>query len=151
MIDKLFRRVKLPSSDNKIKIFSDGNDDYEFVLPEYYAKSCIDHGQLIKIRKNGRVVDKIKRVVYGTPDLNEIETTNIENFNGILRERVGRIVRKTKCHAKKKSNLISSIELIQFYWNVMKPLYNKKTPAMLESLTSYKWDWNDFLMYRYAV
>ena len=28
-------------------------------------------------------------------DINEIETINIENFDGILRERVRRIIRKT--------------------------------------------------------
>ena len=33
----------------------------------------------------------------------------------------------------------------------MKPLHNKIIPAMLESLTTYNWDCNDFLKYRYAV
>jgi len=147
----MFRRIKLPSPEEKIQIFSDGNDDYEYVLLEYYAESCINYGQLIKIREGGRVVDKIKRVVFGSPEINEIETTNIENFNGILRERVGRLVRKTKCHAKRKSCLIKSLELIQCYWNVMNPLHGKKTPAMKESLTKYIWKWDDFLMYHYAV
>jgi hypothetical protein len=32
---------------------------------------------------------------YGSPDPSDIETTDIENFNGILRERIGRLVRKT--------------------------------------------------------
>ncbi len=41
-------------------IFSDGNDDYEYILPEYYTDTCIDYGQVIKIRENGKVVDKIK-------------------------------------------------------------------------------------------
>jgi len=147
----MFRRIKLPTSKEKIQIFSDGNDDYEYVLPEYYAESCIDYGQLIKIRESGRVIDKLKRIVFGSPDLSEIETTNIENFNGILRERVGRLVRKTKCHAKRKSCLINSLELLQFYWNVMNPLHGKETPAMKETLTKHIWNWNDFLMYHYAV
>jgi len=29
---------------------------------------------------------------YGSPDPGDIETTDIENFNGILRERIGRLV-----------------------------------------------------------
>ena len=97
MIEKLYRRIKLPFPDNKIMIFSDGNDDYEYILPEYYADTCIDYGQVIKIREKGRVIDKIKRIVIGNPEAIDIETTNVENLNSILRERVGRLVRKTKC------------------------------------------------------
>ncbi|GAG15765.1 unnamed protein product, partial [marine sediment metagenome] len=42
-MDKLYRRVELPFPDNKIQIFSDGNDDYKYVLPEFYAETCIDY------------------------------------------------------------------------------------------------------------
>ena len=101
MIEKLFSRAELPFLNNKIQIFSDGNDDYVFTLPEYYADTCIDYGQIVKIREKGRVVDKIKRIIFGNPEPEDIETTNIENFNGILRERVGRLVRKTKCFSKR--------------------------------------------------
>ena len=88
MIEKLFSRVELPFPNNKIQIFSDGNDDYVFTLPEYYADTCIDYGKIVKIRENGRVVDKRKRTIFGNPDTEDIETTNIENFNGIMSERV---------------------------------------------------------------
>ncbi|MDR0372392.1 MAG: IS1 family transposase, partial [Nitrososphaerota archaeon] len=57
----------------------------------------IDYGQLIKIKKKGRVVGKKKLVVYGEPFLEDIETTEVENFNSILRERLGRLVRESKC------------------------------------------------------
>ena len=58
MIEKLFDRTELPFPDNKIEIFTDGNDDYTHVLSDYYAETCIDYGQLIQIREKGRVVDK---------------------------------------------------------------------------------------------
>ena len=83
MIDKLFLRTALPGPDNKIEIFTDGNNDYTYVLQDYYIDTCINYGQLIKIREKGRVVDKEKRVIYGSPDLGDIETTDVENFNGI--------------------------------------------------------------------
>ena len=69
----------------------------------------------IKIRENGRVVDREKRIIYEKPDLNDIETTDIENFNGILRERIGRLVRETKCFSKYKRRLEYALELFQFY------------------------------------
>jgi hypothetical protein len=151
MIEKLFRRIKLPFPNNKMMIFSDGNDDYEYILPEYYADTCIDYGQVIKIRENGKVVDKIKRIVFGNPEAEDIETTNVENLNSILRERVGRLVRKTKCYSKKKSRLINATEFIQFHWNFMDTIHDNFTPAMIESLSDYIWNWDDFLLYHYAV
>ena len=151
MVEKLFERTELPSPDKRMEVFSDGNTDYQHILPEYYAEPCIDYGQLIKVREGGRVVDKIKRVVMGTPDPRDIETTNIENFNGILRERLGRLVRKTKCYSKKRACLESALELIQFHWNMMHVMKGGSTPGMIESLTDHVWDWEDFLMYHYAV
>ena len=84
------------------------------------------YGQLIKIRKGGKVVRKIKRIIFGDVDLKEIETTDIENFNGIVRGRNGRVVRQTKCYSKEKSKLEGSLELLQYYWNMMWELKDKE-------------------------
>ena len=151
MIEKLFSRTELPFPNNKIQIFSDGNDDYVFTLPEYYADTCIDYWQVIKIREKGRVVDKIKRIIFGNPNPEDIETTNIENFNGIMRERVGRLVRKTKCYSKKKLRLKNATELIQFHWNFMDTIHDNYTPAMIEELSDHIWSWDNFLLFHYAV
>lgn len=150
MLAKMYERLKLPFPGNKLEIFSDGNDDYTYVLPEFYAVSCMNYGQLIKIREGGRVVDKIKRVIYGSPDLKEIETTYVENMNSILRERVGRLVRDTKCHSKRKPMLQNALDVIQFHWNFMDPLPKRDTPGMIERLTDHVWTWEQFLMFNYA-
>ena len=105
------------------------------------------HGQLIKIKEKGRVVEKKKRRIYGNPDMEDIETTNIENFNGILRERVGRLVRKTKCFSKYKWRLSCAIELFQFYWNFMNKLKRKTSPAMMENVTDHTWSWHEFFIH----
>lgn len=144
MIGKLFERTELPFPNNRIEIFTDGNDDYTYVLPEYYAGTCINYGQLIKIRENGRVVDKEKRIVYGNPDIADIETTDVENFNGILRERIGRLVRKTKCFSKYKRRLVGAIQLFQFYWDFINEFQRGTTPGMLEQLTDHPWTWHEF-------
>ncbi len=151
MVEKMFRRIELPLPSNKIQIFSDGNDDYEYVLPDYYAVSCMDYGQAIKIREGARVVDKIKKIIFGNPNPEDIDTTNIENFIGILRERVGRLVRETKCYSKKKPRLRNATELILFHWNFMDILHDNQTPAMIESLSSHIWSWENFLTLNYAV
>jgi len=151
MLEKVFERIQLPFPDNKIEIFTDGNKQYESLLGEYYAHTCMDYGQIIKIKEMGRVVEKVKRVAFGNPDLDDIETTNVENFNGILRERIGRLVRKTKCHSKEISRTEAALHLFQFHWNFMHQIRRGISPAMLEGLSDHRWTWHEFLFARYAV
>jgi len=149
MIDMMFYMIESPFPSNKLQIFSDGNDDYTYVLKEYYVvETCVGYGQLIKIKENGRVIRKERRIIFGSPSLEDINTTNIENFNDILREIIGRLVRRTKCFSKRKRMLSSAIALIQFHWNFMDPISKKDTPAMLEELTDHQWSWNEFFYCR---
>ncbi len=64
--------------------------------------------------------------IYGKPRHKKIETTNIENFNRILRERIGRLVCKTKCFPKKVMLLDNAVTVFGFYWNFMKPIARSK-------------------------
>ena len=147
----LFDRAELPFPDSKIEIFTDGNDDYTYILPDYYAETCINYGQIIKIREKGRVTDKKKRTIYGNPYHDDIETTDVENFNGIIRERIGRFVRKTKCFSKRKQRLECSIELFQFYWNFINEFRRGISPAMLEGLTDHTWNWHEFFYFPLTI
>lgn len=140
----MYNRIELPFPDNKIEIFTDGNRDYTNLLSDYYAGTCINYGQLVKIRENGTLVGKEKRIIFGNPDIAEIETTDVENFNGILRERNGRLVRKTKCFSKQKPRLEQHLHFFQFYWNFINNFKRGTSPAMIEGLTDHLWDWNDF-------
>jgi len=97
MMDQLYERIALPYPDEKLVIYSDGNNQYEEALNDLYASPCVNYGQIIKIRKQGNVIEKLKRIVIGSPDLSEIETTDIENSNGIFRER-SRITRWDYSH-----------------------------------------------------
>ena len=96
-------------------MFTDGNDDYTYVLPLCFQLGLIDYGQLIKIKKNGKVVSKKKLVVYGEPFLGDIETTEVESFNSILRERLGRLVRESKCFSKVKRRLVCRSFFVLFF------------------------------------
>ena len=49
------------------------------MLPEFFKE--LDYGQIVKIRANGKVVDKEKWTMLGIPSLKSIETYNVENFN----------------------------------------------------------------------
>ena len=145
MISVMSSRLETPTADNRLEVFTDGNDDYTYTLPLYFEPSFIDYGQLVKIKKNGILVGKEKRIIYGNPVLEDIETTDVENLNSIFRERIGRLVRKTKCFAKKKSKLEGAMDTFQFYWNFINNFQRRGSPAMLERLTDHVWTWHEFL------
>ena len=104
-------------------------DDYTYILPDYYADTCIDYGQLVKIRENGRVVRKEKRTIYGNPDPGDIETTDVENYNGILRDRIGRfgtedeVFLETEVDAKMFAPTVSI--LLEFHKRVQKNNFSR--------------------------
>jgi hypothetical protein len=148
MIGVAVGRIKRPNQDYRIQLFSDGNDDYTYVLPEFFETSCMDYAQLVKIREKGTLIGKEKRIIFGAPDLHDIETTDVENFNGILRERIGRMVRKTKCYSKRKTRLQSAYHLFQFYWNFMSHIRRGVTPAMIEGMSETPWSWKEFFYVR---
>jgi hypothetical protein len=147
MIRKLSKTLKVPSLQCPLEVFTDGNGDYMYVLLMCFQLGLIDYGQLIKIKKNGKVVGKKKLVVYGEPSLKDIETMDVENFNSILRERLGRLVRKSKCFSKLKRRLVCSVELFRFYWNFINEFRRGCSPAKLEELTDHLWTWRDFFYF----
>lgn len=146
---EMITRVKDCLEGGKTTFYSDGNDDYLYVLPEYFED--IDYGQIVKKRENGRVVGKEKRALIGNPFMNGIETFNVENFNSILRNFLSRLVRKGKGFTKKAPRLHDAIALFQFIWNFIHRLKCKKTPAMIEGLAVKPWTWKKLLTYHYAT
>jgi hypothetical protein len=90
------------------------------------------------------LVRKEIRVVYGDPERGDVETVNVESFNSILRERVGRLVRKTKCFSKKKSRLRCALSVFQFYWDFISEIKRGVTPAMMEKCSTHIWTWREF-------
>jgi len=145
MIGDFKRGLKSPRRGEKIEVFTDGNDDYTYVFPSFFKVKQLNYAQLVKIRDaNGRLIKKEVRVVYGEPDIDDVETVNVENFNSILRERVGRLVRKTKCFSKKKQRLWCSLTFFQFYWNFISEIRRGVTPVMMENCSTHVWTWHEF-------
>ena len=144
----MITKVKDCLKDGKPIFYSDGNDDYLYVLPEFFHD--LDYGQIVKIRENGRVVDKVKRIQKGNPSLKRIETYNVENLNSILRNHLSRLVRKGKGFTKIDVKLHDALALFRFIWNFIHPLKSKKTPAMIEGLSEHAWTWKKFLTYQYT-
>lgn len=141
-IAKLKERIQIPTLKHKLNIFSDGNIQYNTALLKHFRKDVLNYGQLIKMKENGRLVNKFKRKIYGNPSYDEIETTNIESYNFILRNSISRLVRRTRSYSKKRYMLDLALEFNQTYNNFIK-LYGRKTPAMKEGIAEKRWDWNN--------
>lgn len=138
MFNKFEDYIKQPTYYDKLEIYSDGNDDYTTVLPEYFHEDSICYGQHIKSLG-------IKRKIFGNPSLDDISTNSNECFNSILRGRLSRIVRRSNGHPKNKCNLNNALFLFQFYWNFMHELHKNVTPAILEKQATKVWTWGNFL------
>lgn len=145
MFNKFEDYVQKPNSKNKLKIYSDGNDDYTNVLPQYYDKESLCYGQKIKSVNGKKIFPQIKRKVFGDPNEKDIGTNYIECFNTILRNRISRLVRKSQCHAKDKYALRNALFLFQFHWNFMHKIGKNLTPAMIEKQSTKIWTWGNFL------
>ena len=78
------------------------------------------YGQLIKKKKDKRFVYKFKKKIFSNPDYNDIDTVNIENYNGILRERIGCLARRTKRFSKQRSGFEKPLDIFQAYNNTKK-------------------------------
>jgi len=130
-----------------LEIYSDGNEQYLTALSSYFRKDCLIYGRLIKHKKAGRLVWKIKQKIFRNPDYWDIDTTAIENYNGILRERISRLVRRGKCFSKKRLRFERHLDIFQAYNNLVKVSGNE-TPMMKEQKTDKIWQWNDFFNFR---
>ncbi len=137
--------VRQPDYKHKIKIFSDGNQDYVPVLQEHYNKDCLCYGQKIKTKDGEKIFPPIKRKVFGNPNIDDIDTNTNECFNTILRNRLSRFVRKSQCHAKNRYALNKCLALFQFYWNFICCEEKTLTPAMMEKQATKIWTWGNFL------
>ena len=63
IIWKLSLVLELPTFTNKLEIYSDGNKQYTTALLNYFKKDCLIYGQLIKIVRSRKLVDKYKRKI----------------------------------------------------------------------------------------
>lgn len=136
-----------PTFSYPLRIYSDGNNQYTKALKEYFRPDSIIYGQVIKHKLNGRLIWRTKQAVFRNPEYQDIDTNVIENYNGVLRERISRLVRRSKGYSKRRDRFEGQLDIYQAYNNLIK-LNNGKTPLILEGKTSKIWCWEDFFNIR---
>lgn len=115
--------------------------------------------QIIKTREQGRVVAVRVRHCFG-PKPTGAYTVHVERRNGVLRDRVNCLTRKTHGFAKREATWDAAVTLSLFEENWMRAhpalrvrqaglpqgrRYQKRSPAMALELTDHVWSWLEFL------
>ena len=150
-------RCQEPTEEDKATFTSDGNPQYTNSIEKYYLTETINYGQLVKVRENGRLVKKLKKVIFG--ELDWIETVYIERHNLTLRNGISRLIRKTICFSKEKYMLDDHLEIYEAYNNLIRlnealtirrecKKNISRIPCMAEEITDHRWTWEEFLNFK---
>lgn len=130
--------------------------------PRYVPTPGVGLTQVVKTRKQNRIVKVEVRHCFG-PEPKCPYTVRVERHNGVLRDRLGCLTRKTHAFAKRDETWDALVGLSLFEHNWLRPhvalrveagdrpkgwMYKKRSPAMAIGLTDHVWGWSELLTRR---
>ena len=131
-------------------ITTDGFKFYERVIGRVFGPACV-YGQVIKTRRNDRIVKVERRAVMGAGRLKQalrdsedsvkLNTSFVERLNLTIRQGSAYLGRRTICQARWKQCLEDHLELFRCHYNFVRPHRALKfgrevrTPARQAGLT----------------
>lgn len=133
-------------------IATDGFEYYVGAIRGLFGSACV-YGQVLKTRRNNRVVRVERRVKIGTAnhlkaallrseDSETVNTSFIERLNLTIRQGSAYLRRRSPCHARGADQLRSHVELVRCHYNFVRPHRalrfgrETRTPAMQAGLVS---------------
>ena len=149
----LFRDISSRSNLERVPLIAtDGFAFYAKVIRRVLGPACL-YGQVIKTRRNDRVIKVERRAVIGaawrfqqalhdSEDSSKLNTSFIERLNLTIRQSSAYLCRRTICQARCKERLEDHLELLRCYYNFVRPHRALKfgleirTPAMQAGLVS---------------
>ena len=138
---------------------TDGFEMYEWVVERFLTGVCI-YGQVIKKRRENRVVRVDRRLLLGTQaeleealfhseDSSTLNTSFVARHNLTLRQGCSYLGRRTPCHARRTEFLEGQVALLMAYYNFVRPhsalRFGKavRTPAMQAGLAKKRLSFRD--------
>ena len=138
---------------------TDGFEVYEWTTKRLLPGICI-YGQVIKKRRENRVVRVDRRLLLGTQaeleeallyseDSTTLNTSFIERHNLTIRQGCSYLGRRTPCHARRREFLEGRVALFMAYYNFLRPHRALKfgetlrTPAMQAGLAKKRLSFRD--------
>ena len=115
-------------------IATDGFEYYVGVMVRLLGSACV-YGQVLKTRRNNRVVRVERRVKIGTAsrlnaallaseDSETLNTSFIERLNLTIRQGSAYLRRRSPCHARGADQLRGHVELLRCYYNLKRPQFS---------------------------
>jgi IS1 family transposase len=140
-------------------IATDGFEYYFRAIGGLFESACV-YGQVLKTRRNDRVVRVERRVKIGTAsrlkaalwaseDSATLNTSFVERLNLTIRQGSAYLRRRSPCHARGGNQLRGHVDLLRCYYNFIRPHRALKfgretrTPAMQAGLVSAPMNWSD--------
>jgi IS1 family transposase len=134
-----------------ILVTTDGFQFYEKAVRRVLDVLCV-HGQVIKTRRNNRVIRVDRQLKIGTKarlaellleseDSETLNTSFVERLNLTIRQGSAYLQRRSPCHARYDRTLKEHMDLLMCYFNFLRPHRGLKfgkeirTPAMEAGLT----------------
>jgi hypothetical protein len=129
--------------------------------PALQPTSGVGLTQVVKHRQGRRLVKVEIRQVLGVA-VAEPYTVHEERMNGVLRDRLACLTRKTHAFAKQSQTWDAAVMLALFEHNWLRPhpalreaatglpngqRYRRRSPAMAIGFTDHVWTWEEFLQY----
>ena len=142
--------------------------------PRWIPYEDLKYAQVCKIRKKGKVIRVVQRVVFGDEeevlkllgaDKNRcINTAYIERFHLTIRNCLARFVRKGMNYSKNPIVHSRALDLLQAWYNLIKThkslrlpcldgkrRWIKRTPMMAEGITEHVWTMKELLTFRLPI
>ena len=140
-------------------IATDGFEYYFGAVVGLFGSACV-YGQVLKTRRNNRVIRVERRVKIGTAsrlkaalqeseDSETLNTSFVERLNLTIRQGSAYLRRRSPCHARGADQLGGHVELLRCHYNFIRPHRALKfgretrTPAMQTGLVSTRLNWSD--------
>src|SRR3990167_9180046 len=150
LYEKIAQRTQQPTYYNKINFCSDGNEQNENALLEFFNKDCVNYGQVVKDKEKQIIFGSHKRKVIGNLSFDEISIAHVDGLCSALRERIKCSVRKAKTFVKKRKTISDLLAIFQAYHNLI-DARDGKTPCMKEGIVSFMWSWGKLLNVKISV
>jgi IS1 family transposase len=156
----LFRDLCARSNGNNVPLIAtDGFKFYRQVVRRLFGAACV-YGQVIKKRRNDRVVRVQRKASFGaawrwdevwrnSEDSRQLNTSYIERLNLTIRQGSAYLCRRSLCHARRSRRLEDHLDLLRCHYNFRRPHRALKfgrqvrTPAMQAGLTKQRLTFRD--------
>src|SRR6266704_3450648 len=128
----LFRDISSRMNLERVPLITtDGFTFYAKVIRRVFGPACL-YGQVIKTRRNDRIVQVERRAVIGadwrlekiladSEDSSKLNTSFIERLNLTIRQGSAYLLRRTICHPRWKAYLEDHLELLRCHYNFVRP------------------------------